>query len=97
LNIKGRITVVIYLESYLVEIWCGIIKMEFRGVKRKLQAESASDDYSAGIEEEMSKFSKGHISANTIDSDDEVEEDEDRNKAKYDVLKSDQIEGELLA
>lgn len=60
---------------------------------RKRKLEDASDDYSAGIETEMSKFASASTKRHTIDSDEEEENDEDYNKKKYDVLNEDDIEG----
>ena len=63
--------------------------MASRKRKRDLQ-----DDYSAGIEGEISKSmgKSGAGNKNTIDSDEE-EDVEDLNKKKHDVLDAEEIEG----
>jgi CD2 antigen cytoplasmic tail-binding protein 2 len=63
---------------------------------RKRKLEDASDDYSAGIEGEMSKSMANPSShkKHTMDSDEEEEDDDEYNRKKYDVLKEDDIEGQ---
>jgi hypothetical protein len=58
---------------------------------RKRKREDVEDDYSAGIEGEISNVGSG-TKKNTMDSDDE-EDLEDLNKKKHDVLDAEEIEG----
>jgi len=53
---------------------------------RKRKRVDADDDYSAGIEGEISKFMTGSAKKNTMDSDEEEEDAEDLNKKKHGVL-----------
>lgn len=65
--------------------------------KRKLLDNDGTDDYSGGIEAEISKFDKHSTSGrqHTIDSDEEVEDDDDYNKRKHSVMHEEEIEGQL--
>jgi len=64
---------------------------------RKRKREDLNDDYSAGIEGEMSKIMQGSTKVNTLDSDSEEEVDADEiNKKKHKVLDPDEIEGSKL-
>ncbi|CAL8075949.1 unnamed protein product [Orchesella dallaii] len=64
--------------------------------KRKLLEGEDRDDYSGGIEEEMSKFGQHSSSGrqHTMDSDEDEEDDEDYNKRKHNVLDEEEIEGQ---
>jgi hypothetical protein len=58
---------------------------------RKRKLEDGQDDYSGGIESEMSKLGSSSNKKHTIDSDEEEDEEVQR---KYDVMKEEDIEGE---
>lgn len=60
---------------------------------KKRKRDDLRDDYSGGIEDEMTKLSHGSKKRNTIDSDSEDEVEEDYNKKKHSVLKDEDIEG----
>ncbi|ODM90978.1 CD2 antigen cytoplasmic tail-binding protein 2 [Orchesella cincta] len=64
--------------------------------KRKLLEGEDRDDYSGGIEEEMSKFGQhsSSLRKHTMDSDEDEEDDEDYNKRKHNVLDEEEIEGQ---
>lgn len=63
--------------------------------KRKLLDGEETDDYSGGIQDEISKFGQHSTSGrqHTIDSDDEEEDDDDYNKRKHNVMDDEEIEG----
>lgn len=60
---------------------------------RKRKLEDATDDYSAGIEAEMSKFETSSNKRHTIDSDEEDADEEEYNRKKYQVMDEEDIEG----
>jgi hypothetical protein len=64
-------------------------------VRRKRKLDDANDDYSAGIESELTKTSLGSTKRHTIDSDEDDDDEVSYNKKKYDVMAEDDIEGEL--
>lgn len=65
--------------------------------KRKLVDGEEVDDYSGGIEGEISKFGQHSTSGrqHTLDSDDDEEDDDDYNKRKHNVLDEEEIEGSV--